>query len=39
MVIKVSRVDQKEQAKSIYNLKSQNPSLKTRVKLFMFSGV
>ncbi len=30
---KVSRVDPKEQAKSISNIESQNPSLKSRVKI------
>ena len=35
--VKVSRVDQKEQAKSISNIESQNPSLMSRVKILCVS--
>jgi hypothetical protein len=35
--VKVSRVDQNEQAKSISNIESQNPTLKSRVKILRIS--
>ncbi len=35
--VKVSREDQKEQAKSITNIESQNPYLKSRVKILCIS--
>ncbi len=35
--VKVSRVDQKEQAKSISNIESQNPSLMSRVRFLCVS--
>ncbi len=35
--VKVSRVDQKEQTNSISNIESQNPSLKSRVKILHVS--
>jgi hypothetical protein len=35
--VKVSRVDQNEQTKSIYNIESQNPTLKSRVKILCIS--
>jgi hypothetical protein len=35
--VKVSRVDQNEQAKSMSNIASQNPTLKSRVKILRVS--
>jgi uncharacterized protein YaiI (UPF0178 family) len=39
LAVKLSRVDQNEQAKSISNIASQSPSLKSRVETFMYPGV